>query len=93
MMVMGGSMLSERLQKMAKLKMYRMIFKSFCKFYKTNSDSSQMPLADPTNTVSKHIKVFTPFTFTSLLSMHLWTPLSLSNSKHVPFQPPVFNFR
>lgn len=37
---MGGSMLSERLQKMAKLKMYRMIFKSFCKFYKTNSDSS-----------------------------------------------------
>lgn len=53
-MVMGGSMLSERLQKMAKLKMYRMIFKSFCKFYKTNSDSSQMLLADPTNTVSKH---------------------------------------
>lgn len=83
---MGGSMLSERLQKMAKLKMILNHSVSFTK-------QIQMLLADPTNTVSKHIKVFTPFTFTSLLSMHLWTPLSLSNSKHVPFQPPVFNFR
>lgn len=88
-MVMGGSMLSERLQKMAKLKMYRMILNHSVSFTK----QIQMLLADPTNTVSKHIKVFTPFTFTSLLSMHLWTPLSLSNSKHVPFQPLVFNFR
>lgn len=81
---MGSSMLSERLHKMAKLKTYRMINKF---------RDSQMLLADPTNTVSKHIKVFTTFTFTSLLSMHLWTPLSLSHSKHVTFQPPVFNFR